>query len=154
MCQAKSEYRGQKTEGRKQMTAGQRLLIGAILPAMAAGFAFLHLAAVHKWVFYPFPCGFKEQFGLPCPTCGMTTSVLAFANGQILRAFYVQPAAAVMCCMLICAGLTTFVMAITGTDWGLVRNIKLKYIIVTLIVIVGGGWAVTLARAFAGRIAN
>jgi hypothetical protein len=125
------------------------MLAGAILPALVIGFVLLHIGAVYHLVFYPFPCGFKAQFGLPCPTCGMTTSVLAFAGGDILRSFYIQPAAAMLCCILIIIGIGGQVVAISGTDWGLVRELKLKYIIVTLIVIVGGGWAVTLARAVA-----
>ena len=127
----------------------QRMLIGAIGPAVAGVFAFLHFAGAHKWVFYPVPCGFKVQFGLPCPTCGMTTSVLTFARGDILHSFYIQPAAAVLCCMLIAVGIFAIIAAIAGTDWGLVRSIRLKYSIVTLIVLIGGGWAVTLARVIA-----
>jgi hypothetical protein len=132
-----------------RFTIVQRLLIGLIFPAMALGFAFVHFAAVHKLTLYPFPCGFKMRFGLPCPTCSMTTSVLAFARGDILQSFYIQPAAAVMCCMLIGAGVFGLAAAIAGTDWGLVRSIKLKYSIVTFMVIIGGGWAVTIARAIA-----
>lgn len=112
-------------------------------------FALLHFAGAHKWVFYPWPCGFKMRFGLPCPSCGMTTSVLAFARGDVLQSLYIQPAAAVMCGMLIGVGVFGLAAAIAGTDWGLVRSIKLKYSIVTFMVIVGGGWAVTMARAIA-----
>ena len=75
--------------------------------------------------------------------------MLAFARGDILYSFYIQPAAAVLCCMLIGAGIFAMIAAIAGTDWGLVRSIKLKYSIVTFMVLVGGGWAVTLARAIA-----
>lgn len=128
------------------------MLIGAIAPAMAGVFAFLHIIAVHKVVLYPLPCGFKVQFGLPCPSCGMTTSVLAFARGDIMQSLYIQPAAATMCGMLIAIGIFALIAAIAGTDWGLVRSIRLKYSIVTFMVIIGGGWAVTLARAIAGRI--
>jgi hypothetical protein len=133
----------------QRLTVGQRLLAGAMLPAEVCMFAFLRIAAVHKFVFYPWPCGFKTQFGLPCPTCGMTTSVLAFAGGDVWRSFYIQPAAAVLCCMLIAAGVFAMIAAIVGTDWGLVRSMKLKYSIVTFMIIISGGWAVTLSRAIA-----
>ena len=123
------------------------MLVGAIGPAAAAMFAFLHFAGAHKLVFYPWQCGFKVRFGLPCPTCGMTTSVLAFARGDILQSFYIQPAAAAGCCMLIAIGIFAMAATIAGTDWGLVRSIKLKYSIVTFMVIIGGGWAVMIARA-------
>ncbi|MDO8304047.1 MAG: DUF2752 domain-containing protein [Sedimentisphaerales bacterium] len=132
-----------------RFTAGRRMLIGAIAPAVAGVFAFLHFAAVHKVVLYPLPCGFKVRFGLPCPSCGMTTSVLAFARGDIVQSLYIQPAAAAMCGMLIAIGIFALIAAIAGTDWGFVRSIKLKYGIVAFMVIVGGGWAVTLARAIA-----
>jgi hypothetical protein len=136
-----------KNSAQTRLSTGQRMLTGAILPAVAFVFAFLRFAAIHKWVFYPFPCGFRARFGLPCPTCGMTTAVLAFSRGDILQSFYIQPAAAMLCCILIATGIGGMTMAIFGTDWGLVRSIKLKYIIVVFIVLVGGGWAVTLARA-------
>jgi hypothetical protein len=140
----------QKTSAR--LTAGQRILAGSVLPAIVVIFALLHVAAVHNLVFYPWQCGFKAQFGLPCPTCGMTTSVLAFARGDILKSFYIQPAAAALCCLLMAIGTGGLAVAISGTDWGLVRGLKLKYIIVMFMVLIGGGWAVTLARAIADRI--
>lgn len=127
----------------------QRLIAAAILPVILAAFAVIHFADIHGWRFYHWPCGFKTQFGLPCPTCGMTTSVLAFAGGDILQSFYIQPGSAMFCILLILAGLAGLIFAVAATDFGLVRQIKLKYIIVTFLVLAGGGWAVTLARAMA-----
>jgi hypothetical protein len=132
-----------------QLTGVQRMLAAAILPAVVIVFAFLHIADVHKWILYPLQCGFKARFSLPCPTCGMTTAVLAFARGDILQSFYIQPAAAMLCCILIATGIGGMAIAVFGTDRGLVRSIKLKYIIVVFMVLIGGGWAVTLARAIA-----
>jgi len=37
------------------------------------------------------PCQFLQRTGLPCGTCGMTTSFAFFARGNILASFYVQP---------------------------------------------------------------
>lgn len=37
------------------------------------------------------PCNFQTQFGLPCPTCGMTTSFAFFVRGNFIASFYVQP---------------------------------------------------------------
>src|SRR5687768_14107082 len=36
-------------------------------------------------------CQFEERTGLPCPTCGMTTSFALVVRGQVWRSFYVQP---------------------------------------------------------------
>lgn len=101
------------------------------------------------------PCGFKQRTGWPCPACGMTTSVLAFARGRLLDAFYIQPAAAFLCCVLV---LTAFLALLTGVLGiyfkvfdRLLYETKATYWIVVLLVILAAGWAVMLARAFAAQ---
>lgn len=37
------------------------------------------------------PCGMMEYTGVPCPGCGVTTSVSLFANGRLLDSFVNQP---------------------------------------------------------------
>lgn len=37
------------------------------------------------------PCGFYSATGIPCPTCGCTTSVTHFAHGQWISSFATQP---------------------------------------------------------------
>ncbi len=37
------------------------------------------------------PCTMLVTTGIPCPTCGMTTSFAWFFKGNILASFYVQP---------------------------------------------------------------
>ena len=39
----------------------------------------------------PVTCGFRAAFGLPCPGCGMTRSVVAFANGDPAASFAHHP---------------------------------------------------------------
>ncbi|MCP4713230.1 MAG: DUF2752 domain-containing protein [Planctomycetes bacterium] len=41
-------------------------------------------------------CGFLERTGYPCVTCGMTTAFSHVVRGQILQAFVVQPAGALL----------------------------------------------------------
>lgn len=41
-------------------------------------------------------CGFKATTGLPCATCGCTTSFAHAANGSLLDAFITQPFGAVL----------------------------------------------------------
>ena len=36
-------------------------------------------------------CGFYARFGLPCPTCGLTRSVILSLHGEIARAWRVAP---------------------------------------------------------------
>src|SRR4051794_25230633 len=41
-------------------------------------------------------CQFLARTGLPCPSCGMTTSFALFVRGRILQSFYVQPMGTVL----------------------------------------------------------
>ncbi len=105
-------------------------------------------------VLFP-PCGLKMRTGLTCPTCGMTTAVLAFARGEVLTAFYVQPAAALLCSMLIVATFFAFLIAAFGIYFNFLdrvfARVRIVHVVVGLLVILAAGWAVTLARALAAQ---
>jgi hypothetical protein len=100
-------------------------------------------------------CGFKQRTGLPCPTCGMTTATLAFSQGRIFEAFYIQPACGFLCCIIVIAGILAFIIAVFGIYFRFIQRffteVKLRYIILALIIVIAAGWAVTLARAIAAN---
>jgi len=131
----------------------QRITAAIVCLAVFGFFGLFALAGHYninmgRWLGY---CGFKQTYGLPCPTCGMTTAVLAFAQGNIFEAFYIQPAGALLCCVLVVIALSALVIAVFGVYFRFLerffREVKIKYIILALIVIIAAGWAVTLARA-------
>ena len=135
----------------------QRLTAAFICLAVAALFAVLWLAAdgkinLSRWLN---PCGFRQRYGLPCPTCGMTSSALAFVQGKIFESFYVQPAGALFCCLLVIAAFFAFLTAVFGIYFRFLERffaeIKVRHIILAVIVIIAAGWAVTLARALAAN---
>ena len=135
----------------------QRLIAAVVCIAVVAFFALFAWAGHNKtdmgrWLGY---CGFKQKYNLPCPTCGVTTTVLAFAQGRILEAFYIQPAAGLLCCGLVVAAFLALLIAVFGVYFGFLERfftqVKVRYIILAVIVIIAAGWAVTLARALAGR---
>jgi len=99
------------------------------------------------------PCGMKQRTGLPCPTCGMTTCVLAFARGELFTAFYVQPAGAFLCSLLVVVAFFAFLTGTLGVYFSffdrLAAELKVRYLVGGLLVILAAGWAVTLARAWA-----
>ena len=101
------------------------------------------------------PCGMKQRTGLPCPTCGMTTTVLAFARGDLLTAFYTQPAGAFLCSLLVAAAFFALLTAVFGVYFvsfdRLFAEIRVKHVVVGLLVVLAAGWAVTLARALASQ---
>ena len=60
------------------------------------------------------PCGMLIVTGYPCPTCGMTTAFAYAVRGQLLRAFWAQPAGFV---------LALGTIALTGVSiWTIVRG--------------------------------
>jgi len=129
----------------------QRLAAAAVFAGIVAFFALFWFAGHFRITLWPFACGFKQQYGLPCPTCGMTTSMLAFARGQIIKSFYTQPAAGLLCCFLVLTAFFAFLTAGFGVYLsifaGLADKLKIKYVLLMLLIVLAAGWAVTLARA-------
>jgi len=140
----------------RRATPRQRTIAALIFFAIAAGFTAVHLLARFNISPWPFPCGFKQRFNLPCPTCGMTTAILAFAQGKILHAFYTQPAAAFLCAALLVTALFAFIIAVFGVYFRFLDRLrdefKLRYVVLALLIIVAAAWAVTLSRAFVQRL--
>ncbi|MHC4265928.1 MAG: DUF2752 domain-containing protein [Planctomycetota bacterium] len=101
------------------------------------------------------PCGFKQRYELPCPSCGMTTSSVAFIQGHIGQAFYIQPAGAFLCCLLVISAFLAFLIAVFGVYFRFLKvffeQVKLKYVIIAFLIIIAAGWMVTLSRAMAVR---
>lgn len=133
----------------------QRFVAGLVFLGVAGLFGLLWLAAHYRIIPWPTICGFEQRHGLPCPTCGFTTSAIAFAQGKIFESFYIQPAGALLCCILAVSGFLALLIAVFGVYSGYLERffaeVKIKYIILALIIIIAGGWAVTLARVAAVR---
>ncbi len=141
----------------RRASARQRKLAAVIVCVILGGFACLWALQRAGFDFgriFP-PCGLKMRTGLTCPTCGMTTAVLAFARGHVLTAFYLQPAAGLLCSLLAVAAFFAFLTAVFGVyfsflDRALAR-VRIVHVVVGLLVILAAGWAVTLARALAAQ---
>jgi hypothetical protein len=143
------------TKAIRRASARERKIAAVIASGIFASFAGLWLLQRVGFDFgliFP-PCGLKMRTGLTCPTCGMTTAVLAFARGRILTAFYLQPAAGLLCGLLIIVAFFTFLIAASGVYFRfldqLFVEVRIIHLVVGLLVILAGGWAVTLARALA-----
>jgi len=85
----------------------------------------------------------------------MTTAAIAFVQGQIGRAFYIQPAAALICVLLIISAFLAFFTACFGVYFSFLDLVlyrpNIKYIVLALLIILAAGWAVTFARALAAK---
>ena len=135
----------------------QRLRAGVVLLVVAVIFGLFALAAagkidIDRWLT---PCGLKQRYNLPCPTCGITSSALAFVQGKIIGAFYIQPAGAMLCCVMVIVGILAFLVAVFGVYFRFLERffieVKIRHIILILLIIMAAGWAVMLARTLAAR---
>jgi hypothetical protein len=139
-------------------TPKQRAIATAVWIAAAAFFGVFAVAGHYKvdMGYFLGRCGLKQNTGFPCPTCGMTTATLAFAQGQILRAYSIQPAAGFLCSLLVFAAILSFSISVFGVYFRFVERffaeVKLRYILLALLIIILSGWAVTFSRALADKI--
>ncbi len=140
------------------LASGRQRVVAAIIFMVLGLFFASFIVAAHSSVDmgdYLGRCGFRQAYGIPCPTCGYTTAILAYAQGKILEAFSIQPACAFICSILIFIAIISFIIAVFGINFRFVKRffneVKIRHIILALIIIIASGWAVTLARALAQR---
>ena len=88
------------------------------------------------------PCGFVLTSGLPCPTCGMTTSFALIMHGRPLDAVIAQPAGAALClmtmAMLILSVQTVYTGRLIRVNWDRIGHIR---IVIGFGLLILGGWA-------------
>src|ERR1700685_2707007 len=60
------------------------------------------------------PCYLITLCGIPCPTCGMTTSFAWFVRGNIAASFYVQPMGCLLSVFTVAAFWTGLYIAASG----------------------------------------
>ena len=65
------------------------------------------------------PCGFKFTTGMPCPTCGVTTTFVEMAHFRPLEALVHQPFGVALFLLVLAAGVGWLYTAVTGRRWPL-----------------------------------
>ena len=123
------------------------LAIARWLPPDRRGFG------THEGLGLP-PCGLIMTSGLPCPSCGMTTSFSLMMHGRPVDAIVAQPAGALLSLGAMIGVILACQTAATGrviqVDWDRLGPVRVMLGFGLLIV---GGWAVKLALGFAtGRL--
>jgi hypothetical protein len=86
-----------------------------ILLQMAAGRLLLDADELRVYVWgHPinWACALKARLGLPCPTCGLTRSVVLSLHGEIARAWNVAPGGPVA--VLGCLGFAVALLLLNG----------------------------------------
>ena len=122
------------------------LVVGLLLPPSSTG------VGTHRSMGFQ-RCEFLARTRLPCPSCGMTTSVSHFAKGNWLASLYVQPGGflvALACGALFWAGLYEFA---TGSPLHrLVNQVPALYLVPAVLgfFIAAWGWKIFIHLRGAG----
>ena len=87
-------------------------------------------------------CAWLARTGIPCPSCGMTTSFAWFSKGNIIASIYVQPFGFVLALLTT----ITFWVALYGFISGkpvaqLLHRLPAKYTWGAILVLAMAGWA-------------
>jgi hypothetical protein len=86
-------------------------------------------------------CAFMYYSGLPCPSCGMTTSFSYFAHGNLLASFWVQPMGTLLALLAAMTVWAAGYCACTGRDVSrLVRRWPLQQITIALVALAIAAW--------------
>ena len=97
-------------------------------------------------------CQFEARTGLPCPTCGMTTSFAHFVRGQIVASLWVQPMGTVLALMATMTFWTGLYISLTGRPaYRLLNLIPGKYYLWPLLVFGVLAWAWKIWIHITGR---
>jgi hypothetical protein len=67
------------------------------------------------------PCSIQLLFGLPCPSCGMTTSFSLFTKGRLLEAARANLAGLLLACFCVVQIPWCWASSLHGRAWGISR---------------------------------
>ncbi len=100
----------------------------------------------HEQMHLP-PCGFMLTSGLPCPTCGMTTSFSLMMHAHPLAAFIAQPAGVVLCLAAVVGMMAAMIIAVSGrvprVNWDRIGPVRL---VIGVGILLMGGWGFKIAH--------
>jgi hypothetical protein len=83
-------------------------------------------------------CAFREKFGLPCPTCGMTRSMVLALHGDFLTAWTVAPGGPVLLAGLVAIGCALLLAAFTRVRGAAILRGSAVYGSVAIAIWLGG----------------
>lgn len=91
------------------------------------------------------PCHWLQVTGMPCPSCGMTTSWAWFARGNLTASFYIQPMGTVLAIIAAACFWGGLYIAFTGRPiYRLLRLFPGRYYFLPLLgfAILAWGWKI------------
>lgn len=116
------------------------LVLAAILPPSPNGVGSHRALGLNS-------CQFLDSTGLPCPSCGMTTSFTWFARGNLLASVYVQPMGTALAAIAAACVWGGFYVAVTGRPvYRLLRLMPGRYYLLPLLAlgVLAWGWKILI----------
>lgn len=96
------------------------------------------------------PCGMLVAYGIPCPTCGMTTAFAHTVRGQWLRAARVQFAGFIFALGAAAAAGVALITLIRGAiPRVIIRHVTPFRVFMTMLALLLGGWLITVGLGLA-----
>ncbi|MBI1850834.1 MAG: DUF2752 domain-containing protein [Planctomycetes bacterium] len=93
------------------------------------------------------PCGFASQTGMPCPTCGMTTSFAHFARGHVVDALRSNAFGAVAFLAVVAVTLVAGSRLVAGRpDLSLWVRLPWRVLSPAILAIWLGSWGISVLR--------
>jgi hypothetical protein len=87
-------------------------------------------------------CAFEARTGLPCPSCGMTTSFAWLAHGNVVASFYVQPMGFVLALATAATVSAGYYVAFAGRPaYRLLSYLPARYYVGPLLALGVAAWA-------------
>jgi hypothetical protein len=110
------------------------LVLAARLPPSHSGYG------THRGLGLP-DCQFLQWTGLPCPSCGMTTSFAWFVRGNIVASLYVQPMGTLLAMLCGCCVWIGLYVAVTGRPvYRLLELVPQSYWLIPLLAVAIAAW--------------
>jgi len=99
------------------------------------------------------PCGMMMLWGLPCPTCGMTTAFAHAARGRLASAFHAQPAGLALAIAIGLAAIAAGGTLVTGrtyrVNWFRLSPTGVGFGVVALLL---GAWVYKIVTTLVGTM--
>ncbi|MCG3136673.1 MAG: hypothetical protein HJJLKODD_00508 [Phycisphaerae bacterium] len=85
------------------------------------------------------PCSMVIYWGIPCPTCGMTTAFAYTVRGQWVSAFMAQPCGWLLCVAVMMGVVLAMLALFTGVYWRInwYRLAPLRVALVVIVLLLG-----------------
>lgn len=107
--------------------------------------------AQHVWLFgHPleWTCWFQLAFGVPCPNCGMTRSMILFLHGAAGEALKLNPAGPLLVIAMLAAGMFLLVRGVAKSAPSFNAARLLPGVLGLYFVTLLGQWALKLSGRF------